>query len=60
MAPRSSISNPGAVAGGDRVDEEIDDPRQELVDKLIEYQKFKKLSELMEENRAGIRVGDRA
>ncbi len=30
-------------------DEEIDDPRQELVDKLIEYQKFKKLSELMEE-----------
>jgi segregation and condensation protein A len=31
------------------LDEEIDDPRQELVDKLIEYQKFKKLSELMEE-----------
>ena len=30
-------------------DEEIEDPRQELVDKLIEYQKFKKLSELMEE-----------
>jgi Uncharacterized conserved protein len=30
-------------------DEEIDDPRQELVDKLIEYQKYKKLSELMEE-----------
>ena len=29
-------------------DDEIDDPRQELVDKLIEYQKFKKLSELME------------
>ena len=29
--------------------EEIDDPRQELVDKLIEYQKFKKLSELMEQ-----------
>ncbi|MDR2898426.1 MAG: segregation/condensation protein A, partial [Spirochaetaceae bacterium] len=28
-------------------DEDIDDPRQELVDKLIEYQKFKKLSELM-------------
>ncbi len=28
-------------------DDEIDDPRQELVDKLIEYQKFKKLSELM-------------
>ena len=25
------------------------DPRQELVDRLIEYQKFKKLSELMEE-----------
>ena len=30
-------------------DDEIDDPRQELVDKLIEYQKFKKLSELMED-----------
>jgi len=32
----------------DYEDEEIEDPRQELVDKLIEYQKFKKLSELME------------
>ncbi|MDR2467369.1 MAG: segregation/condensation protein A [Spirochaetaceae bacterium] len=30
-------------------DEEIIDPRNELVEKLIEYQKFKKLSELMEE-----------
>jgi Uncharacterized conserved protein len=30
-------------------DDEIDDPRQELVDKLIEYQKYKKLSELMED-----------
>ena len=29
--------------------DDIEDPRQELVDKLIEYQKFKKLSELMEE-----------
>lgn len=29
--------------------EEIEDPRQDLVEKLIEYQKFKKLSELMEE-----------
>lgn len=29
-------------------DEDVEDPRQELVDKLIEYQKFKKLSELME------------
>jgi segregation and condensation protein A len=29
--------------------DEIDDPRQELVEKLIEYQKFKKLSELIEE-----------
>jgi segregation and condensation protein A len=28
---------------------EDDDPRQELVEKLIEYQKIKKLSELMEE-----------
>ena len=28
---------------------EIEDPRQELVDKLIGYQKFKKLSDLMEE-----------
>ena len=31
-------------------DEEMEDPRQELVDRLIEYQKFKKLSELMEES----------
>nr|WP_315314187.1 segregation/condensation protein A [Treponema denticola] len=30
-------------------DEDIEDPRSELVDKLIEYQKYKKLSELMEE-----------
>lgn len=30
-------------------DEDDEDPRQELVDKLIEYQKFKKLSSLMEE-----------
>lgn len=28
--------------------DEIDDPRTELVDQLIEYQRFKKLSELME------------
>lgn len=30
-------------------EDEIDDPRRELVDKLIEYQKYKKLSELMED-----------
>lgn len=30
-------------------DDDEDDPRQELVDRLIEYQKFKKLSSLMEE-----------
>jgi segregation and condensation protein A len=30
------------------LEDEIDDPRTELVDKLIEYQRFKKLSELME------------
>ena len=30
-------------------DEDMEDPRQELVERLIEYQKFKKLSELMEE-----------
>ncbi len=30
-------------------DEEFDDPRQELVDRLIEYQKFKRLSQLMTE-----------
>jgi segregation and condensation protein A len=29
--------------------DEIEDPRQELVEKLIEYQKFKKLTELIEE-----------
>jgi segregation and condensation protein A len=31
------------------IEDDLEDPRQELVDKLIEYQKFKKLSELMEE-----------
>ncbi len=30
-------------------EEELEDPRQELIEKLIEYQKFKKLSEMMEE-----------
>ena len=30
-------------------DDEDEDPRQELVDRLIEYQKFKKLSSLMDE-----------
>jgi segregation and condensation protein A len=30
-------------------EEEDEDPRQELVERLIEYQKFKKLSQLMEE-----------
>lgn len=30
-------------------DEEMDDPRQELVDKLIEYQRYRKLSDLMED-----------
>jgi segregation and condensation protein A len=30
-------------------DDEIEDPRQELVDRLIEYQRFKKLTQLMEE-----------
>ena len=29
-------------------DDDIEDPRQELVDELIEYQRFKKLSTLME------------
>ncbi|MDR0597129.1 MAG: segregation/condensation protein A [Treponema sp.] len=31
------------------LDEDVEDPRQELVDKLIEYQRFRKLSDLMEE-----------
>jgi segregation and condensation protein A len=31
------------------LDDEIEDPRTELVEMLIEYQKYKKLSELMEE-----------
>lgn len=30
-------------------DDDIEDPRQELVDQLIEYQKYRKLSELMSE-----------
>jgi len=31
------------------MDEELEDPRKELVERLIEYQKFKKLSDLMTE-----------
>ena len=31
------------------IDDEIADPRQELVDRLIEYQKYKKLTDLMAE-----------
>ncbi len=31
------------------LDDEFDDPRQELVDRLIEYQKYKKLTELMKD-----------
>jgi segregation and condensation protein A len=30
------------------LDEELEDPRRDLVEKLIEYQKYRKLSELME------------
>ena len=30
------------------LDDDLDDPRKELIEKLIEYQKFKRLSELME------------
>lgn len=30
------------------LDDDLEDPRRELIDKLIEYQKFKRLSELME------------
>ncbi len=30
------------------LDDDLDDPRRELIEKLIEYQKFKRLSELME------------
>ena len=32
-----------------RLDDEFEDPRRELVDHLIEYQKYKKLSELVQE-----------
>jgi len=34
------------------LNEELEDPRKELVEKLIEYQKYKKLSELMAEKEA--------
>ncbi|HET7839768.1 MAG TPA: segregation/condensation protein A, partial [Rectinemataceae bacterium] len=30
------------------LDDELEDPRRELIEKLIEYQKFKRLAELME------------
>ncbi len=38
------------------MEDEIDDPRRELVEKLIEYQKFKKLSELMAEKEGEVRA----
>lgn len=44
---KSRMLLPVEVAYDD--DESMEDPRQELVDKLIEYQRFKKLSALMEE-----------
>src|SRR5574344_3039342 len=44
---KSRMLLPVEVAYDD--DESMEDPRQERVDKLIEYQKFKKLSALMEE-----------
>ena len=31
------------------LDDELEDPRHELIEKLIEYQRYKKLSELMEQ-----------
>ena len=34
---------------GEELDEDEEDPRQDLVDKLIEYQRYKKLSHLMDE-----------
>ena len=43
---KSKMLLPIEISGDD---EEMEDPRQELVEKLIEYQKFKKLSALMEE-----------
>ena len=43
---KSKMLLPIEISGDD---EDMEDPRQELVEKLIEYQKFKKLSALMEE-----------
>lgn len=37
------------VPAGSLDDEDFDDPRQSLIEKLIEYQKYKKLSGLMEQ-----------
>jgi len=36
------------LPAGSEDDDEFDDPRRELIEKLIEYQKYKRLSELME------------
>lgn len=35
------------------LDEELDDPRQELVEKLIEFQKYKKLAEILSSENSG-------
>ncbi|MDR2793377.1 MAG: segregation/condensation protein A [Treponema sp.] len=38
------------------IEDDAEDPRQGLVEKLIEYQQFKKLSELMEEKKRGVEL----
>ncbi len=38
------------------MDDEIEDPRRDLVEKLIEYQKFKKLSDLMAEKEGEVEM----
>jgi len=43
------IKSQQVLPGGDEVDEEFDDPRQELVKRLLEYKRFRDAASLLEE-----------
>ncbi|MDR0602215.1 MAG: segregation/condensation protein A [Treponema sp.] len=49
MAARLLYIKSSSLLPGESYEDDADDPRRELVEQLIEYQKIRKLSELMEE-----------
>ena len=48
---KSKMLLPRMVAAGDGVTELAEDPRTELVEKLLEYKKYKSISEMLEQRR---------